>query len=155
VFLSTIKKGGGKYCSKKCYSGSSTKVERICMNCGEKFLVERSRLKRGGRAGCFCSPSCRMTKENNHKWTGGKSIVYPISFSKEFKEKIRIRDNYKCAICGYIHATSVHHVDYVKENTTPENCITLCSSCHSKTNSNREYWQGILSPIARERSMYG
>ena len=35
----------------------------------------------------------------------------------------------------------VHHVDYDKDNTCDNNCITLCRCCHAKTNSNRSYWQ--------------
>ena len=30
--------------------------------------------------------------------------------------------------------------DYDKNNNKPENLISLCCSCHSKTNVKREYW---------------
>jgi hypothetical protein len=30
--------------------------------------------------------------------------------------------------------------DYDKKNCDPKNLITLCNSCHSKTNFNRKKW---------------
>lgn len=33
-----------------------------------------------------------------------------------------------------------NHIDYNKKNCNPKNLITLCRKCHSKTNSNRDYW---------------
>jgi len=33
-----------------------------------------------------------------------------------------------------------NHIDYNKKNCNPDNLITLCHSCHSKTNHNRNYW---------------
>ena len=33
-----------------------------------------------------------------------------------------------------------NHIDYDKRNNDPKNLITLCHSCHSKTNYNRNYW---------------
>jgi hypothetical protein len=35
---------------------------------------------------------------------------------------------------------SVHHIDYNKYNSIPQNCISLCFDCHAKTNFNRKYW---------------
>lgn len=39
-----------------------------------------------------------------------------------------------------IFSNQVHHIDYNKLNCNPNNLITLCKSCHMKTNFNREYW---------------
>lgn len=33
-----------------------------------------------------------------------------------------------------------NHIDYNKHNLSPENLVTLCKSCHAKTNFNRNYW---------------
>jgi len=59
------------------------------------------------------------------------------------KRSIRERDNYTCRICGKQQTEitfAVHHKDYDKKNCNPDNLITLCRSCHSKTNQNRDYW---------------
>lgn len=79
-------------------------------------------------------------------WQGGISKEpYPFDFTDELKELIRKRDNYKCQICGCpqaenIHKLSIHHKDYNKDNLNPENLLSLCKSCHTKTNFKREYW---------------
>ena len=33
-----------------------------------------------------------------------------------------------------------NHIDYDKDNLDPKNLISLCKSCHMKTNHNRAYW---------------
>lgn len=77
-------------------------------------------------------------------WNGGSSREpYDIKFSPVLKRKIRRRDGYICQKCGILEngkAHDVHHIDYDKQNSIPENLITLCRSCHIQTNINREYW---------------
>lgn len=92
----------------------------------------------------------RMVGENNPTWQGGQS-EYDDNFTEEFRVLIRLRDNYTCAICDR-PGKDVHHIDYNKENTTSENCITLCKSCHSRTNCNRDYWEQVCKDILK-RSM--
>ena len=83
---------------------------------------------------------------NNPNWKGGKSFeVYPSAFNRILKEKIRTRDNYICQECHKNQSKLkrklvVHHIDFNKKNNIPENLISLCNSCHSKTNFNREQW---------------
>ncbi len=83
-----------------------------------------------------------MSGENNPSWKGGISFEpYGIEFNDELKNKIRNRDNFICQTCGKKQngrAHDVHHIDYNKKNNDPSNLITLCHSCHMKTNSNRE-----------------
>jgi len=79
-------------------------------------------------------------------WQGGKSPeLYSIQFNRELKELIRQRDNYQCQLCGMpecenIVKLSVHHIDYNKKNCLPSNLVSLCISCHTKTNYNKKYW---------------
>jgi len=87
----------------------------------------------------------------SHLWRGGISYeIYPLGWNKTFKEQIRRRDEYKCQICGRseveeIRKLCVHHIDYDKQNIEPENLASLCSSCHTKTNHNREYWKKFFA----------
>ena len=71
---------------------------------------------------------------------GGKSFqLYGFEWTSLLKHSIRTRDCFVCQICkknGYI----VHHIDYNKFNNNLDNLITLCQSCHMKTNFKREYW---------------
>ena len=84
--------------------------------------------------------------EKNGAWNGGVSTLYSDyggEFTKELKTEIRKRDGFVCAVCkkkGWV----VHHIDYNKLNNKKINLITLCSSCHGKTNFNRESWQSFF-----------
>lgn len=71
-------------------------------------------------------------------------------FTYNLRDSIRARDNYCCNECGYTNEESlvfigrslpVHHIDYDKANSVTTNLITLCDSCHSRTNIDRKYWQ--------------
>jgi hypothetical protein len=79
-------------------------------------------------------------------WKGGISFEpYSTDWTETLKRSIRQRDRYTCQICGIEPAIHVHHIDYDKKNCNPDNLITLCHSCHSKTNSNRSYWLNYFS----------
>jgi 5-methylcytosine-specific restriction endonuclease McrA len=118
--------------------------EYKCLYCGKVFIKKNNRKKMLK----YCSSKCAgfaRTGENNPLWNGGTSFTeYPKAFDKAFKGMIRQRDNYTCAICKQ-PGKDVHHINYIKMDTTPRNCITLCHSCHNRTNSHREYWQSILT----------
>ncbi len=147
-----IKKGCGIYCSRKCYGiGKSTKVERVCPVCGKVFYAWPSNIKNG--KGIYCSNECRgMDRSGEHAngWKGGISFEpYCILFNKEFKKRVRAFWGNKCPVCGKIEEESgkahcVHHVGYDKEVCCNDNerlFVSLCPSCHCKTNHNREEWE--------------
>jgi len=85
-----------------------------------------------------------MSGANSPFWRGGvSSEAYTISWTTTLKRSIRERDYYTCQECHTLqkdHAFSIHHIDYNKKNCNPANLITLCMSCHAKTNTNREKW---------------
>lgn len=101
----------------------------------------------------------KMSGENSHLWKGGMSFEpYSPDFNNELKEKIRFRDDYTCQLCGIDQEglgqkMDVHHRDYNKKNNEPENLITLCLSCHGKTNYDRDYWESFLMNIVSSRGV--
>jgi 5-methylcytosine-specific restriction endonuclease McrA len=154
--------GMKRFCSKRCgmlsrrgpraawWKGGP--VKKVCKACGKSFEAKYN-LRNQAQ---FCSIQCAgpnrnlPRKERHHAWRGGSSRDAYIGFTKEFCCSIRERDG-KCMICGIVeNGLSVHHIDYNKSNTTAENCIALCRSCHGKTNFNREYWQEFLMVIMVE-----
>lgn len=87
-------------------------------------------------------------------FTGKSFEPYPSTFNGRFKQMIRERDEHTC-ICGK-QGKDVHHINYVKNDTAPENCITLCHSCHSRTggsDENRGYWQIALTIVMEMRGL--
>jgi len=131
------------------------KIKVNCDYCNKIIEVFPCRIKKNKHF--FCNRECKskyfiehgvLAKENNGSWLGGISFEpYGLEFNGKLKSFIRKRDNYTCQICdkkenGRAHCC--HHVDYCKQNNEPENLVTLCNSCHSKTNSNRQYWQNYF-----------
>ena len=107
-----------------------------CEVCG-KILSKRNYI----RCVKHNSDECKLKKSLSHKgkttWNKGKKCP------ETSESNIRERDNYICQICSQ-YGNYVHHIDYNKTNCNPNNLITLCIKCHSKTNFNREYWIKIL-----------
>jgi len=165
------KDSGGRFCSTGCMgkwqsennhgenapSWKGGKKECTCEVCDSKFYVYSSIIERSG--GRFCSKACHgqwnsenRVGENSARWMGGKSFEpYPPTFNIQFKRQIRQRDKHKCALCNE-PARCVHHINYIKNDTVPENCITLCRSCHAATGGKRDYWQDRLTKVMLQRS---
>lgn len=98
------------------------------------------------------------TGELASNWQNGKSFeIYPKEFNKALKQSILERDNYTCqcldCIIENITDLHIHHIDFNKQNNDPENLITLCNSCHAKTNgkNKRNYFTEFYKNIIMER----
>lgn len=113
----------------------------------------------------YCSMRCAAKDgvysrigEKNHAWKGGlKDKPYGNDFTKTLKKDIRKRDGNICQICGtYKGVKMVHHIDSDKMNSSEENLITVCSSCHTEI-----YWRDdpkearSLAKIAKENQIQG
>ncbi len=91
--------------------------------------------------------------EKNPSWCGGTSCsVYAIDWTETLRRSIRERDYYVCRLCGNPQGDRVlcvHHIDYNKKNCSPHNLISLCCSCHSKTNGNRKKYIALLQDLIK------
>lgn len=108
-----------------------------------KETLEKMRLRKLGKK---LSKEHRLKLALSHtgakhwNWMGGiTKLPYSVDWTNTLKRSIRERDNYICQICSQ-YGCSVHHIDYDKKNSIPDNLITLCRSCHTKTNSDRKNW---------------
>ena len=72
------------------------------------------------------------------------------------RKEVKARDGYQCRLCGRTEIDEkkelgrglpVHHIDYDIQNSRAENLITLCCSCNSKVNANREYWKNYFNGV--------
>lgn len=167
------------YCSKKCYWNHK---KELCLgknnNQFGKIGVLSPNYKAGGKKyyckdcnkiiswkATYCqkhayignrNPNFEkdLSMEKSPAWQGGKSFEeYTVKFTKELKEKIRNRDNYKCRICNSSQIQNsrldVHHIDYNKQNCNEDNLITLCKKHHMKTNFNRIYWTNYFRRLLK------
>lgn len=92
----------------------------------------------------------------NPNWKGGISCepYCDVWLDKDFKESIKERDGYKCLnpCCSKeIEKLNIHHINYIKKDCMPLNLITLCVSCNSKANSDREWHKAWYSAIISKR----
>jgi len=98
--------------------------------------------------------------EKNVNWNNGSSFEpYTPDFNKAFKKKIRERDNNCCVVCNKSQKElkrilNVHHIDYNKLNSFPQNCVSLCVSCHMITNANRITWKIFFQKLLKEKYNY-
>jgi hypothetical protein len=146
-----------KYCSQKCYGQSLV---------GHK-MEESNRLKL--REACS-RPHTEETKlkismansgENNGNWNDGSSFKpYPLAFNRKLRKQIRARDQHRCQQC-FRHQDElgrkleVHHIDFNKENNSSNNLISLCKSCHSQTQFNRENWINYFNGVIQKMEVCG
>lgn len=122
--------------------GHKTNVGRICSEYTKRRIGEKNSIALKGK----------FALEKHPNWQGGKSFEpYSPAFNKGLKEKILKRDSYRCQECfrhqdelfnknGKKAKLVVHHIDFDKKNSNQNNLISLCPSCHSQTNYNREDW---------------
>lgn len=141
---------GRKCCSNQCASISRRRqIVKTCKYCGKEFSRPASRNDRK-----FCSRKCSgayVTAERDAQFGDRpRSRKYPPRFNHKFKTMIRERDDHRCALCGRF-AKDVHHVNYLKLDTRPDNCITLCRRCNNLVNYNRPYWQAKIDAMLRSR----
>jgi len=93
----------------------------------------------------YCSNKCAILQERPYYYEGISDEIYPHDFNEILKSKIKKRDNNQCQLCGAKQDLVIHHIDYNKENNEPTNLITLCKSCHPKTNYKRKTWVQLFS----------
>lgn len=101
---------------------------------------------------------------NVNGWKGGLSFLpYPPTFNNEFKNLVRLRDNFCCLNCGiseqkhlilFGKKLAIHHIDYIKENTCLQNCCAACNNCNLLANTKREYWKEFYQNKLSERYGY-
>jgi len=133
---------GAKYFNKNLLSGDKNPMKRpeikakvskkVSKSIRAKWKNEEYRKKLSGK--------------NANLWKGGISPKpYEIEFNNELKEQIRERDNHTCQECGFNQEQlgrklDVHHINFNKKNNPPNNLISLCRSCHTQTQFNRQNW---------------
>ncbi len=109
---------------------SGSKVCKICYN----ISVKKYRHNKG-------ISILYVSSSRENKIKGGREYVYNWN---DIRKSIYKRDKWICQECnrncGGKIGIACHHVDYNTLNNDCENLITICPSCHAKTNHKREDW---------------
>lgn len=98
--------------------------------------------------------------EKSGTWRGGKSFEpYTLDFNNSFRDSIIVRDNNCCVVCNkpqeeLNYKLCVHHIDYNKLNSFPQNCVSLCRICHLNTNLNRDIWTKHFQQLLKQLYNY-
>lgn len=120
-------------------------------DCGKTTIIPGNWVLSGSTSSCGCAMRDHTRGENCNLWRGGVFDRKYVGFVDTLKEKIRARDGYRCQQCfahqndlhyknGKNYKLSVHHIDFDKKNSNPDNLISLCRVCHSQTNFDRNKW---------------
>ena len=147
----------------KEYRNAHQKLDYICPS-GHGGSISWHKWLFGQRC-LICSNtsvSIRQVGFGNSNWKGGISCepYCDAWLDKDFKESIKERDNYVCQNpdCwrkdGYASELTIHHIDYNKKNCNPQNLITLCRSCNSRANIDREWHMEWYQIIMSKRYKY-
>ena len=129
------------------YIDGRTLIKNYCIDCGIKL---KGNSKRCVKCNNIFFGNTHSGK-NSSTWQGGLSFYpYNEKWNYKLKEEIKKRDNYICQVCGKKQIgrnLDVHHINYSKTNCRKSNLITLCNSCHTKTNYNRSFWYAYFKYI--------
>ena len=122
----------------------------LCAYCGKKFIPTPMQVSnrrnaiteiRPGYNRFYCSEECKnlCPSFNKVKYPLGKKNGGPREVHPDLRKVVFERDSHMCQICHTECALECHHIVPYMQNkimaNDPENCITLCSSCHKFVHS--------------------
>ena len=104
-----------------------------------------------------CSRACSFNLRSktsfgseNPNWRGGNSrLPYTFDF-KRISRSVIERFGFKCMnpdCRGKDCRLTTHHINYDTRDNSARNLISLCSSCNSRANFDRDRWRRIYSEI--------
>lgn len=142
---------------------NNKKIYKCRCECSNIVYATSANIKNGVVKSCGClflEMLYERKGEKHPNWKGGISYEpYCVLFNNEFKKRVRDFWNNTCVECGKTKEEEganlcVHHVNFDKEsccNDSKPLFVTLCKSCHSKTNANREYWEEKYTALINEK----
>ena len=139
------------------YVNSYSLLNYICP-LGHIHTVRWSNWHNGTRC-----PTCSYlsrTGEGSPNWRQGISFEeYCAAWQdKDYKYEIKVRDGHRCLnpYCSSKHPEKVvlHHINYDKKDCHFKNLVTVCNSCNSKANFDREWHTSWYQAILKQRYNY-
>lgn len=154
-----------EFCSVECRAKSREKRYDVkCDNCGKEIVKKQHEIDRNKHH--YCSQECRMEHQkitmlgsnnpnygNKGLFVGEKSPRWNSNLTnedriqrrhilgyEEWKNQVKIRDNYTCTHCGkrggdmHSHHLNSYHWD-IEGRADINNGVTLCEVCHKEFHS--------------------
>jgi 5-methylcytosine-specific restriction endonuclease McrA len=122
---------------------------RECETCKEEFYAIPSEISIEGHAR-FCSQSCGLEGEHNHRWNGGSDKFFEKEAGRAWRKAVYQRDNYCCQDCGDDSGGNLnaHHIKRREncdnfEKHAVWNGVTLCRDCHADRHKGEPFEQMI------------
>ena len=142
------------YCSRACWNIRNPIIKMSCPVCGKEFYERVGRKK-------YCSHKCysehlkTIKGDKAPRWDGGKTkasqCIRTSSEYRMWRYKVLERDNFTCQMCGAKTELEAHHIKefskYPEKIFEINNGVTLCHSCHIKTDS--YLWKSAPKPTKR------
>jgi len=96
--------------------------------------------------------SCWHQGITEEQWNGflTENKYCDVWNDREYREDILERDNHRCQnpdCWNNSKRIARHHINYDKKDCNPNNLIILCTSCNSRANANRDYWESKYSEL--------
>lgn len=146
----------GKILSKKHIEKirQGNKGKKIPVETREKMSIAKQNMTEETKRKMSITRKGKFIGEESSQWKGGISCepYCEIWIDKKYKQSIRDRDNNKCQNPDCWKTTkriAIHHINYIKKDCHPRNLITICASCNSRANKNREnhamFYQNIMT----------
>ena len=133
VKKSHLRRGWGKYCSKKCQTKAQFNGKWLpCDYCGKKIYRTPRDFKNSKSKKFFCSRNCHCSWENENRRCGENSPNWITGHNVYRRLLKKYGKQEKCNICGIVdkRVLVVHHHDFNRKNNKLENLEWLCRNCH-------------------------
>ncbi len=138
------------------YKNNRQKLEYTCPS-GHAHSISWVKWLNGRR--CPICANINNSGSGHPNWKGGIACepYCEVWADKEYKSDMCDRDNNECqnpSCRGISEKLMIHHIDYDKKNCPPSNLITLCNSCNSRANFNREWHTEFYRKILTKSQGY-
>lgn len=127
-----LKRGWGKYCSRKCRDIGVRKGKGMpCYICGRVAYKSPKDLERSKSGLFFCGKSCQ-TRWRNQVYVGEKHGNFTTGVTSYRNAIERHKVPKICVLCETKdhRVLAVHHIDKNRKNNKIENLAWLCHNCH-------------------------
>ena len=129
TYKSVLKRGRGKYCSRKC-SDKNTLIKN-----GQR-ISPKTEFKKGHMPKHAGKPRPGLAGKNHWNWKGGISRPSCTFKVKQWICEVIHRDGSKCVECDSTKKLHAHHIksweNYPRLRYNISNGKTLCYGCHHK-----------------------